>query len=167
MSQQPTTTTVGQFLQLPHRDLIYTATTLHGLPALLIGWQDHLIRLCIFENESFIEAALHETRKKLKATRLQEGSISLLAPWLLIGTPFQHRVWQALALQKPDATLTYQELAKKCGNPAAVRAVANAVGANPLALLIPCHLVVRSDGSLGGYRWGSVVKKNLLAACAP
>lgn len=166
MAQQPTTTvTLGQFLQLPQRVLQYSITTLHGLPALLIGTNTHLIRLCIFENKSLIQGALEETKQRLKPTSLTEGTVKLSAPWLLIGTPFQHRVWHQLALQKPNTTLTYQELAQKCGAPRAARAVANAVGANPLALLIPCHLVVRSDGGLGGYRWGLTVKKKLLRAC--
>lgn len=69
----------------------------------------------------------------------------------LRGTPFQKRVWKALQNIPKGKTVTYKELAKSIGKPKAVRAVANAVGANPCAPQIPCHRVVRSDGSLGGY----------------
>jgi O-6-methylguanine DNA methyltransferase len=73
-------------------------------------------------------------------------------------------VWKALLEIPAGKTLTYKELAKKIGNPKAVRAVANAVGANPLAPFIPCHRVVRSDGSLGGYsgKGGTKTKRALL-----
>jgi methylated-DNA-[protein]-cysteine S-methyltransferase len=69
----------------------------------------------------------------------------------LKGTPFQKSVWSALTKIPKGKTLTYKELAKKIGKPKAVRAVANAVGANPCAPSIPCHRVIRSDGTLGGY----------------
>jgi len=72
----------------------------------------------------------------------------------LVGTPFQRQVWAQL-LSIPVGTLTtYQKIAEAVGRPTAARAVANAIGANPVAWLIPCHRVVRSDGQLGGYRWG-------------
>ena len=67
------------------------------------------------------------------------------------GTPFQQKVWQALTNIPKGTTITYKELAKRVGKPRAIRAVANAVGANKLLVKIPCHRVIRSDGSLGGY----------------
>lgn len=70
------------------------------------------------------------------------------------GTPFQHRVWEALRAIPVGTTVTYTQLARGIGDPRAVRAVASACGANPIAIGIPCHRVVRSDGALGGYRWG-------------
>jgi len=78
------------------------------------------------------------------------------------GTAFQRRVWQALQAIPPGQTSTYQEVAEAIGEPLAHRAVANACGANPLALLIPCHRVLRKDGQLGGYRWGTDRKQQLL-----
>ncbi len=69
----------------------------------------------------------------------------------LPGTPFQKRVWQELTRIPKGTVITYKELAKRIGKPQAVRAVANAVGKNPLAPQVPCHRVIRSDGSLGGY----------------
>jgi len=82
----------------------------------------------------------------------------------LKGTPFQKKVWGAIAKIPKGKTFTYKELAKSIGKPLAVRAVANAVGANPLPITIPCHRVVRTDGSLGGYSGtgGIKTKRKLL-----
>lgn len=78
------------------------------------------------------------------------------------GTAFQHRVWDALRRIPPGETRSYAEIARLIGSPAAVRAVAGACAANPLAVAIPCHRVVRTDGGLSGYRWGIARKKALL-----
>ena len=82
----------------------------------------------------------------------------------LKGTEFQKRVWSELLKIPKGQTITYKYLAKRIGKPRAVRAAGNAVGANPCAPLIPCHRVVRSDGSLGGYsgKGGIKTKKALL-----
>jgi AraC family transcriptional regulator of adaptative response/methylated-DNA-[protein]-cysteine methyltransferase len=77
-------------------------------------------------------------------------------------TAFQRRVWQALRAIPYGSTRSYQEVADAIGQPLAVRAVANACATNPVALVIPCHRVVRKDGSLGGYRWGEARKQALL-----
>lgn len=78
------------------------------------------------------------------------------------GTAFQQRVWQALRQIPAGKTATYTEIARRIGNPKAVRAVAQACAANPLAIAIPCHRVVRLNGSLSGYRWGVKRKRALL-----
>ena len=78
------------------------------------------------------------------------------------GTAFQQRVWRALARIPAGRTATYAEIARRIGAPTSARAVAGACGANPLAVAIPCHRVVRNDGSLSGYRWGVERKKMLL-----
>ena len=83
-------------------------------------------------------------------------------PLEIQGTPFQKRVWQMLQTIPAGATLSYGELADRLGNPKAVRAVAQACGRNRLAVAIPCHRVVGSDGSLRGYRWGCDRKRALL-----
>ena len=80
------------------------------------------------------------------------------------GTAFQIRVWEALREIPVGETRTYSEVAAFIGEPRAVRAVASACAANVAALAIPCHRVVRRDGTLGGYRWGIDVKRSLLAA---
>jgi len=79
------------------------------------------------------------------------------------GTPFQRRVWQALCDIPAGSTTTYTEIAQRIGQPDAVRAVASACAANVLAIAIPCHRVVRTDGGLAGYRWGIARKRALLA----
>lgn len=80
----------------------------------------------------------------------------------IFGTPFQRIVWQAL-LEIPFASQrSYREIAENIGNPNASRAVGSAVGANSVAILIPCHRVVHSDGKLGNYRWGKQLKRDLL-----
>ena len=79
------------------------------------------------------------------------------------GTAFQHRVWQALREIPAGSTASYAEIAAKIGNPKSVRAVAGACAANPIAVAIPCHRVVRHDGNLSGYRWGIERKRALLA----
>jgi AraC family transcriptional regulator of adaptative response/methylated-DNA-[protein]-cysteine methyltransferase len=78
------------------------------------------------------------------------------------GTAFQQRVWQALRDIPAGRTATYRDIAKKIGAPASVRAVAGACAANKIAVAIPCHRVVRTDGSLSGYRWGVERKRALL-----
>lgn len=78
-------------------------------------------------------------------------------------TAFQCQVWQALRDIPYGTTQTYQQVAQRIGRPAAVRAVAGACAANPAALIIPCHRIVRADGGLGGYRWGIERKRALLA----
>src|SRR5207245_8769665 len=78
-------------------------------------------------------------------------------------TAFQWRVWQELRKIPYGSTRTYAEIARALGKPNAVRAVANACAANPAAVVIPCHRIVRSNGESGGYRWGRERKRTLLA----
>ena len=78
------------------------------------------------------------------------------------GTAFQWRVWRALTRIPRGQTRSYSNVAAAIGRPSAVRAVARACATNPLALVVPCHRVVRTDGQPGGYRWGVGVKKTLL-----
>jgi AraC family transcriptional regulator of adaptative response/methylated-DNA-[protein]-cysteine methyltransferase len=80
------------------------------------------------------------------------------------GSAFQERVWRALRAIPAGQTRTYSEVAQAIGAPRSVRAVANACGANPVALAIPCHRVLPRTGGVGGYRWGAATKQQLLAA---
>jgi len=97
-------------------------------------------------------------------TRLLGGGMLDATPltFHLKGTDFQLRVWQELVKVPWGETTTYASLAERIGQPTASRAVGNAVGDNPIFCLIPCHRVIRSDGSLGNYRWGSEMKQLLL-----
>ncbi|HEU4675623.1 MAG TPA: methylated-DNA--[protein]-cysteine S-methyltransferase [Motilibacteraceae bacterium] len=79
------------------------------------------------------------------------------------GGPFLQRAWEALRQVPPGATVSYRELAAAAGSPAAVRAAGSACARNLVAPFVPCHRVVRSDGSLGGYYYGLSVKETLLA----
>jgi AraC family transcriptional regulator of adaptative response/methylated-DNA-[protein]-cysteine methyltransferase len=83
-------------------------------------------------------------------------------PVELVGTAFQHRVWQALMTIPRGSTLSYAELAAQLSLPKAARAVARACATNRVAVLVPCHRIIRGDGSLGGYRWGLPLKEDLL-----
>lgn len=107
------------------------------------------------------DAQLEETVSVV--VRFVEATDTNLAlPLDIRGTAFQHQVWEALRKIPAGTTATYAEIAKKMGRPTATRAVAAACAANPLAIAVPCHRVVRSDGGLSGYRWGVDRKRALL-----
>jgi AraC family transcriptional regulator of adaptative response/methylated-DNA-[protein]-cysteine methyltransferase len=107
------------------------------------------------KDQTWIEGVVHLA--EVPTDRLE-------APLDVYGTAFQQRVWQALLDVPPGKTTTYGEIARKIGSPQSVRAVAQACGANPLSVVIPCHRVVAGDGSLSGYRWGIKRKRALLDA---
>jgi len=93
---------------------------------------------------------------------VEAPAIGLDLPLDVRGTAFQQRVWQALRAIPTGSTASYTDIARRIGAPKAVRAVAGACAANPIAVAIPCHRVVRSDGALSGYRWGVERKRALL-----
>ncbi len=93
---------------------------------------------------------------------IDDPAIGIDLPLDIRGTAFQQRVWQALGDIPVGSTASYADIAAKIGSPKAVRAVAQACGANALAVAIPCHRVVRNDGALSGYRWGVERKRALL-----
>jgi AraC family transcriptional regulator of adaptative response/methylated-DNA-[protein]-cysteine methyltransferase len=96
-------------------------------------------------------------------SRLSEHPAALDLPLDLRATAFQMRVWQALQCIPRGETRTYGEVACAIGQPTAVRAVARACATNPVAVVIPCHRVIGSNGKLTGYRWGVERKQKLLA----
>jgi len=93
---------------------------------------------------------------------LERPAVGLGLPLDVRGTAFQQRVWQALQEIPPGRTASYAEIAARIGTPTGARAVAQACGANPLAVAIPCHRVVKTDGGVSGYRWGVERKRTLL-----
>lgn len=95
------------------------------------------------------------------ATYFERGTWTAIPELPLSGGAFEHAVWRELATIPAGSTVSYGELARRCGRPEAVRAVANAVGRNPLPLFVPCHRVVAKDG-LGGFRLGLEAKSWLL-----
>ena len=106
-----------------------------------------------------------QENKKLKAqikTIFNGDTPDTALRLVLLGTPFQHRVWRALSKVKRGKTSSYGALAKKLNTSA--RAVGGAVGANPVSYLMPCHRILAANGALNGYRWGLTRKQKLLAA---
>ncbi|MFP1130717.1 bifunctional DNA-binding transcriptional regulator/O6-methylguanine-DNA methyltransferase Ada [Asticcacaulis sp. W401b] len=109
------------------------------------------------------DAAFEETMARV-AGLIEAPQTALDLPLDIRGTLFQQKVWAALQALPAGTRVSYSELAERVGLPAAVRAVASACAANKIAVAIPCHRVVRTDGSLSGYRWGVERKAALLAA---
>ena len=95
---------------------------------------------------------------------VEAPKLGLDLPLDVRGTAFQQRVWQALRAIPAGSTASYADVAAAIGSPSAVRAVAGACAANPIAVAIPCHRVLRNDGALSGYRWGVERKRALLDA---
>ena len=93
---------------------------------------------------------------------VESPGVGLGLPLDIRGTAFQRRVWEALRAIPAGSTATYAEIAARIGLPRSVRAVAGACAANALAVAIPCHRVIKADGSLSGYRWGVDRKAGLL-----
>jgi AraC family transcriptional regulator of adaptative response/methylated-DNA-[protein]-cysteine methyltransferase len=105
-----------------------------------------------------------DTGMQRLATAIFEGASGASEPLrlLLKGTNFQLKVWEGLLRVPESCLVSYGDLAERLGVPSAARAVASAVGANPIAYVIPCHRVLRSTGALGGYRWGTERKLVML-----
>lgn len=124
---------------------------------LLRDLQDQFPRAQLMGGDAGFERLVAQVIGFVEAPRL-----GLDLPLDVRGTAFQERVWQALRQIPAGCTASYAEIAERIGMPRAVRAVAQACGANRLAVAIPCHRVVRSDGALSGYRWGVERKQALL-----
>lgn len=145
---------------------ILVATTDRGVCAILLGddpdmllrdLQDRFPKADLIGGDSGFGAIVAQVVGLVEAP-----GTGLALPLDIGGTAFQQRVWQALRAIPAGRTASYAEIANAIGEPAAVRAVARACGANPLAVAIPCHRVLRSDGGLSGYRWGVERKRDLL-----
>lgn len=106
--------------------------------------------------------AVAESLVESPAIRVGDGDDPPRLHLHLRGTNFQLRVWEALLRVPPGAAVSYGDVAEAIGRPDAARAVGRAVGRNPVAVIIPCHRVLRRDGGLGGYRWGEARKRALL-----
>jgi AraC family transcriptional regulator of adaptative response/methylated-DNA-[protein]-cysteine methyltransferase len=146
--------------------IVLVAATARGICSIKLG--DSAAALVKHLTDEFSEAEVVEDPKALngakeKVAAFIAGDQSLgRAPVDVRGTVFQRKVWDELRRIPAGETRTYQEIARAIGAPAAVRAVGSACGANPVALLVPCHRAVRTDGGLGGYAWGLPRKKKLL-----
>ena len=147
--------------------LVLVAATERGICAILLGDEEEALRRDLaarFPRAEIVAGAADFAATVAAVVRLvAEPGAAFALPLDVGGTAFQQRVWEALRRIPAGATASYAEIARAIGEPAAVRAVAMACGANRLAVAIPCHRVVRSDGALSGYRWGPARKTELLA----
>ena len=145
---------------------VLLAATERGLCSVKLGDGARLLAKLL--REEFSDAELIEDGASLEAVKESvvafiRGEKSLArVPVDVRGTVFQRRVWDELRRIPRGETRTYREIARAIGSPAAVRAVGSACGANPVALVVPCHRAVRTDGGLGGYAWGLGRKRRLL-----
>jgi AraC family transcriptional regulator of adaptative response/methylated-DNA-[protein]-cysteine methyltransferase len=145
--------------------LVLIARGAAGVSAVLLGDdRDELLRdvRARFPGASFREEHGEEPLID-DVMRVVESPEPVDVPVDLRGSEFQRLVWNALRHIPAGATATYAEIAARIGRPRSVRAVARACAANHLAVIVPCHRVVRSDGGLSGYRWGIERKRTLLA----
>ena len=144
---------------------VLIAATEKGLCSVKLGDDAASLERLLAEEFSAAEigkGAMADYRKKMVAFIAGEATLGKL-PMDVRGTVFQRRVWEELRRIPRGETRTYSEIARAIGAPDAVRAVGSACGANPVALVVPCHRAVRTDGGMGGYAWGVQRKKKLLA----
>jgi O-6-methylguanine DNA methyltransferase len=145
---------------------VLVARSISGVCAILIGAHDNELVTDLaarFPEAKLVPDEADVQADLAKVTRfVDKPTEGLDLPLDLRGTPFQRRVWEALRAIPVGTTVTYSELANSIGAPNAVRAVAGACAANPIALAVPCHRVVGSDGDLTGYYWGVERKRELI-----
>ena len=145
---------------------VLIARSAKGVSAVLLGDDDGALRSDVARR--FPHATLVEDPRGLAADAarvielIDSPNRSVDVRLDLRGSAFQRRVWDALREIPPGATETYTDIAQRLGMPNAARAVARACATNPVAVLVPCHRVVRRDGDLSGYRWGLQRKRALL-----
>lgn len=150
--------------------LVLIAATDRGICAVALGNDDAVLRREL--REEFPTAQISEMPKRSNGalsdwmtylTAVLRGETpSGQVPLVPRGSDFQLRVWELLRRIPSGSTRTYAQLARALGRPTAARAVARACATNPIAVLIPCHRVIRGNGSLAGYRWGMARKQQLL-----
>ncbi len=143
---------------------VLIAATSKGLCSVKIGDRAEALERELKEEFSGAELASKELSsfKRQILSFLSGESALARVPLDIRGTVFQRKVWDALSRIPRGETRTYSQIAQAIGAPDAVRAVGSACGANPVALVVPCHRAVRTDGGLGGYAWGMARKKKLL-----
>lgn len=143
--------------------LLLVAETAQGICSVNIGdSEEKLIEALHSEYPRAMITRTDTVRNRIEAILGYLDGSKLALPFDVQGTDFQRRVWAAILSIPYGHTKSYNELAAKIGRPSATRAVANACGANPVPLVIPCHRVVRKDGTIGGYALGPDTKKFLL-----
>ncbi len=145
---------------------LLVAATSKGVSAVYIGDRDVSLKSSL--EKEYPRAALTENKNGMKkwvgaiVDHLRGREPHLDLPTDVQATAFQRRVWEELRRIPYGSTRTYSEVAKAIGKPRAIRAVARACATNPVSIVVPCHRVVRADGNLAGYRWGTARKAALL-----
>lgn len=152
---------------------LLVATTTRGICAVTLGDDDAALERRLAEEfpqasrervdagrEEWLDAVIARIASELGWS---DAATPAMPPLDIAATAFQWRVWEALTRIPAGETRSYRALAQELGSPKAARAIGNACGNNRLALIVPCHRVVREDGSLGGWRWGVERKRELLA----
>jgi AraC family transcriptional regulator, regulatory protein of adaptative response / methylated-DNA-[protein]-cysteine methyltransferase len=145
---------------------VLVAMSAAGVCAIFLGDDSAVLEKDL--RQRFADADLRHDDKALRpilgavVKLIERPERGLDVPLDIRGTHFQRRVWNALREIPAGKTASYADIANRLGEPKAMRAVAQACGANPIAVMIPCHRVVRSDGALSGYRWGVERKRVLL-----
>ncbi len=155
------------------KGLVLIAVTVRGVCAVLLGrteaeltdslakeFPKAMLERVDLGADTFLRAIVDRVAEEVGGRPPTGDSV----PLDLRGTEFQLRVWKALLEIPRGEQRSYTQVAQAIGRPRSVRAVANAIGSNRLAVVVPCHRVIRGDGSLGGYRWGLPVKQRLLDA---
>ena len=146
---------------------ILVAQSARGICAILLG--DDPEALVKDVQDRFPQATMIGDNRGFEQTvatviaAVEAPALGLDLPLDVRGTAFQERVWRALRDIPPGQTASYADVARRIGAPRSTRAVAQACAANPAAVAIPCHRVVRTDGGLSGYRWGVERKRELLS----
>jgi AraC family transcriptional regulator, regulatory protein of adaptative response / methylated-DNA-[protein]-cysteine methyltransferase len=148
---------------------LLVGATNKGISALYLGKSDHELERALraeypraeISEDVHTRAALKDWIEKILA-HLKGHEPHLDLPTDVQGTAFRRRVWEELRKIPYGTTVTYTEVARRIGKPKAIRAVARACATNPVSVVVPCHRVVRQDGSLAGYRWGLERKEALL-----
>ncbi len=168
LSDRPATAAVGIAFAVARTSLgtVLVARRAGAVCAILLGdSEERLAR----ELGAIFPDAPREIRQKALGPELAAVVALAEKPWTAFeaplaigGTPFQKKVWAALREIPAGATVSYAEIARRIGAPSALRAVAGACAANVLAIAVPCHRVLRSDGTLSGYRWGLERKRILI-----
>ena len=150
---------------------VLVAESAKGIAAAFIGHTRESLRRELereFPDADFVEkgtspaSAAAQVAERVDSPSRGSGAAGTHFELDLRGTEFQRAVWQALLDIPTGSTATYAEIAERIGQPSAARGVAQACASNSIAVLIPCHRVVRSDGQLSGYRWGVDRKRALL-----
>lgn len=163
----PEATTMRVVIRESSLGLVLIAQSANGISAVLLGDDRNALRLDL--QDRFPSATLRESDAPLDllATQvvqmIESPARGLDAPLDVRGSAFQRDVWGALRDIPAGSTATYTDIANRIGRPRSVRAVARACAANPLAVVVPCHRVLRIDGQISGYRWGVERKRELLA----